>query len=119
MKILDYALALDGGTQIIELECDDGTTISVGLDGRMDSPAAGRQLFVGNGPDSADTQWLEIGSSAEQEVIAFLEQWLDETQGFIRRESLMDANHSDLKGQNLLDRLALDFLLEVRNRDLR
>lgn len=116
MRISDYALAPDGGTQIVTLEIDDGQQLSIGLDGRMDSPAAGVQLFIGTGPDAPGTRILEIGGAEESEVISLLERWLEETQGFIRREALMDADIASLEGQDLLDRLALGFLLEIQQR---
>ena len=118
MRIREYALALDGGTQIIVLETGDGRQITIGLDGRMDSPAGGKQLFIGNSPESSDTRMLPIGGTEEREVISLLEEWLEKTQGFIRRETLMDADQSALKGQDLLDRLALKFFLEIRHRDI-
>jgi hypothetical protein len=46
MRIRNYALALDGGTQIVVLETDDDEQISIGLNGRMDAPARGKQLFI-------------------------------------------------------------------------
>ena len=118
MRISDYALAPDGGTQIVTLEIDDGRQLSIGLDGRMDSPAAGMQLFIGNGPDVPGARMLRIGGAEEAEVITVLERWLEETQGFIRREALMDADISALEGQDLLDRLALGFLLEIQQRHI-
>jgi len=61
---------------------------------------------------------LPIGGTEEREVISLLEEWLEKIQGFIRRESLMDADQSSLKGQDLLDRLALEFLLEISHCDI-
>jgi hypothetical protein len=118
VRIIDYALAPDGGTQIVTLEIDDGQQLSIGLDGRMDSPAAGMQLFIGNGPDARSARMLRIGGAEEAEVITVLERWLEEAQGFIRREALMDADLSSLEGQDLLDRLAIEFLLEIRQRNI-
>lgn len=118
VRICDYVLAPDGGTQVVTLETDSGNQLSIGLDGRMSSPAAGLQLFIGNGPDAPDARMLPLGGPEEAEVIALLERWLEETQGYIRREALMDADISALEGQSLLDRLALQFLLEIRQRDL-
>jgi hypothetical protein len=118
VRIIDYALAPDGGTQIVTLEIDDGQQLSIGLDGRMDSPAAGMQLFIGNGPDAPSARMLRIGGAEEAEVITVLERWLEEAQGFIRREALMDADLSSLEGQDLLDRLAFEFLLEIRQRNI-
>ncbi len=118
MRILDYALALDGGTQVVVLELDDGEHSMIGLDGRMDSPVSGKQLFIGRSPESPDARLLPIGGSEEAEVISLLESCLDQTQGFLRREALIEADPSTLEGQDLLDRLALLFLLEVRGRDV-
>lgn len=118
MRIVDYALALDGGTQVITVETDDGEKITFGLDGRMNSPGAGKQLFIGKSPDSPDVRLLSVGGPEEQEVVSLLERWLDETQGFVRREALMDADEATLKSQDLLDRLALEFLSEIRSREL-
>ena len=92
MRILDYSIALDGGTQIIVIECDDGERVTIGLDGRMDSPTSGKQLLVGKSPDHPDTKWLAIGGADEKKVMSLPEKWLDDTQGFIRRGALMDAD---------------------------
>jgi hypothetical protein len=118
MRILDYALALDGGTQIVVLEIGDGEQVTIGLDGRMGSPTNGKQLFIGASPERSDTRMLPIGGIKEREVISLLEKWVDETQGFMRREALMEMDQSTLEGQDLLDRLALEFFLEVRSRDV-
>ena len=90
----------------------------IGRDGRMDAPGKGRQLFIGGAPDSPDSKLLPIGGPEEVEIIALLEQWVDQTQGFIRREALMEADSATLKGQDLLDRLALEFVLDLRRRDV-
>lgn len=118
MRIIDYALALDGGTQIITLEISEGEQISIGLDGRVGSPTSGKQLFIGNSPESPDTRMLPIGGIEEREVVSLLENWANETQGFIRREALMEVEQSTLNGQDLLDLLGLKFLLEVQSRDV-
>jgi hypothetical protein len=118
VKILDYALALDGGTQVITLENNDGEQINIGLDGRMDSPLSGKQLFIGNSPDGPETKLLEIGGAQELEVIALLESWLDQSQGFLRREALAESDPASLKGQDILDRMGLQFLLEIKQRDV-
>jgi len=88
------------------------------MNGRMDSPDSGKQLFIGSSTDNPDTKWLPIGSTDEKQVIGLLQQSLDQTQGFLRREALMDADQSSLKGQDRLDRLGLEFVLAVLNRDL-
>ena len=118
MKILDYALALDGGTQVITLENNEGEQISIGLDGRMDSPLSGKQLFPGNSPDGPEAKLLEIGGAEELEVITLLESWLDQTQGFLRREALMESDSASLNGQDILDREGLEFLLKINQRDV-
>lgn len=107
MRIVDYALAMDGGTQIVELELDAGETMMIGLDGRIDSPVSGRQLFTGSSPESPDAQLPPIGGSEEAEVIALLEKWLDQTQGFLRRGALIGSDPSALDGQDLRDRMAI------------
>ena len=118
MRILNYALALDGGTQIVDLEIRSGEQISIGLDGRMDAPGGGKQLFIGSSPESREARMLPVGSAEEREVILLLEKWLEATQGFLRREALMNADSASLKGQDRLDRLALEFLLKIQNRDV-
>jgi hypothetical protein len=117
MKILDYALALDGGAQIITIEDDEGEQITFGLDGRMDSPLSGKQLFIGGSPDSPKSRLLDIGGPEELEVILLLEKWLDQTQSLQRREALIELDQAKLKGQDLLDRLGLKFYTEVKQRD--
>ncbi len=118
MRVLDYALATDGGTQVIVFELDDGKKLMIGLDGRMDSPVSGKQIFLGSSPESSDARLLTIGGTEEGKVVSLMEKWLDQTQGFIRREALMEIDPSKLKDQDLLDRLALEFILEVRGRDI-
>ena len=118
MRVFDYALAADGGTQVVDLETSDGKRISIGIDGRMDAPGGGKQLFIGASPGSSDSRMLPIGSAEEREAILLLEKWLEATQGFLRREALMDADLETLKGQDLLDRLALEFLLAIQNRNV-
>lgn len=118
MQVLDYSLATDGGTQVLVFALDDGEKITLGLDGRMDSPSAGKQIFIGQSPDSPDARLLPVGGSEESNILSLLEKWLDQTQGFLRREALMEADTSELKGQDLLDRLALEFILEIRDRDI-
>jgi hypothetical protein len=61
---------------------------------------------------------LPIGGIEEREIILLLENWADETQGFIRREALMEVEQSTLNGQDLLDRLGLQFLFKVQSRDV-
>ena len=117
MRVVDYVIATDGGTQVIDLEKDDGQRVRIGLDGRMDSLGAGKQLFIGAGPESPNVCMLPIGGPEENEVLSLLQRWLDETQEPNRRESLMAADTSTLRGQDLLDRLAIEFLLEICHRD--
>lgn len=117
MRALDYALATDGGTQVITLELDDGEILMIGLDGRIDSPVSGKQRFIGPSPESPDVRLLPVNGTEAGNVISLLEKWLDQTQGFIRREALIEAELSTLAGQDLLDRLALEFILEVSDRD--
>jgi hypothetical protein len=78
----------------------------------------GPRAFIGAGPESPNVRMLPIGGPEENEVLSLLERWLDETQVPNRRESLMGTDTSALQGQDLLDRLALEFLLEVRHRDM-
>jgi len=54
------------------IERDDGETISIGLDGQMDSPDRGKQIFTGTSPHHADSKWLLIGESGKSEVISLL-----------------------------------------------
>ena len=92
MRMLDSAPALDGRTQIIVLETGNGEQMNIGLDGRMDSPTFGKQVFIGNSPDSPDTRMLPLGGIEERKVISLLHNWADETQGFFRREALMEID---------------------------
>lgn len=118
MKILDYALALDGGTQVITLDAGDGRQICIGLDGRMNAPLGGKQLFIGNSPDGPESRMLTIGSDEEIEIVSLLQQWLEQTQGFLRREFLLDADPDSLEGQDLLDCMGMLFLRQIEQRDL-
>ena len=61
---------------------------------------------------------LLVVGAEEDEVISLLEQWTDETQGFLQREALMESDQSTLEGQDLVDSLALEFLLNVKNRSV-
>ena len=118
MKILDFVIALDGGTRVIDLELDNGKVITIGLDGRMDSVLSGRQLFIGASPDGPNTEMLAVGGSKEAEIIALLEKWLEKSLESPRQNALMAADTASLKGQDLLDRMAVEFLNDVRNRQL-
>ena len=115
VKIENFVLALDGGTRIIDLRMDSGELVVIGLDGRMDSPNSGKQLFIGGSADSPDAQLLPVGGDEEAGVIALLEQWL-ENQGVDRREVLINSDHSLLHDQDLLDRMAMDLLEDLKNR---
>ena len=55
---------------------------------------------------------LQIGSQEENEVLLLLQRWLDETQGFVRRESLMDADLSTLQGRIFWIDWRLSFCLQ-------
>ena len=116
MRILNVSLATDGGTQVLEIELDGSGRLQIGLDGRMDSPGQVRQLFIGNSPGGADAHLLPVGSSEEADVIALLEKWQQQTQGFLRTEVLVKADPAVLDKQDLLDRMAIEFLHEVKNR---
>ena len=116
MRVLNYSLATDGGTQVVELELDGSGRIQIGLDGRMDSPPGGRQLFIGSSPEGPDAHLLPLGSREETDAIALLDKWLEQTQGFLRREVLLNADPAVLDKQDLLDRMAIEFLLDVKNR---
>ena len=118
MKVLDYALALDGGTQVITLDTGEGGQICIGLDGRMDAPLGGKQLFLGNSPDGPATRMLAIGGAEEAEIVSLLQQWLEQTQGFLRREFLMEADPASLDGQDRLDHLGMLFLRQIEQREL-
>ena len=118
MKILDYALAMDGGTQVITLDTGEGGQICIGLDGRMDAPLGGRQLFIGNSPVGPEARMLAIGGAEEAETISLLQQWREQSQGFLRREFLMDADPASLEGQDLLDCMGMLFLRQIEQRDL-
>lgn len=118
MKILDYALALDGGTQVITLDTGAGTTICVGLDGRMGAPLGGKQLFIGNSPEGPETRMLAIGGTEEAEIVSLLQQWLEQTQGFLRRELLLAADPDSLDGQDRLDCMGMLFLRQIEQRNL-
>jgi hypothetical protein len=61
---------------------------------------------------------LPVGGTEERNVISMLDKWLETTQGCIRREAPVNADQFALVGQDLLDRLAIQFLLEVRTRDI-
>jgi hypothetical protein len=54
--------------------------------------------------------------SEKADVIALLEQWQDQTQGFLRREVLVNADPDVLDKQDLLDRMAIEFLMKVKSR---
>ncbi len=118
MQILDYAIVPDGGTQVFDLELDDGMVLSIGLDGRMDAPLGGKQLFIGQSPNSPDARLLAVGGSDEADIIRLLEQWLDQAQAAGRKETLLAADTASLADQDLRDRMVIEFLLQVKARDL-
>ena len=118
VKIVEYALVLDGGPRVITLQNSDEEQINFGLDGRMDSPSYAKQLFIRNFPDGPETRLLEMGGAEEGEMVALLECWLDQIQDTLRREALMQSDPASLKGPDVLDRMGLQFLLRIKQRDV-
>lgn len=116
MRVLNYALVPDGGTQVLNLELDSGERVSIGLDGRMGTPREARQLFIGGGPEAPGTRLLPIGGEEERATIALLERWRECALSPARREFLTQADDAGLQGQDLLDRMALEFLADVQAR---
>ena len=96
------------------METDEAEELTIGVDGRMDAPGGGTQLFLGHSPECPETRMLAPGGPDERAVISLLEEWLGKTQGGGRQERLRGADWSDLQEQDCLDRLAIEFLLEVR-----
>lgn len=61
---------------------------------------------------------LEMDGAEELEIIAILESWPDQTQGFLRRDALMNADPALLKDQDILDRMGLEFLMKMKQREV-
>lgn len=59
-----------------------------------------------------------MDGAEELEIIAILESWPDQTQGFLRRDALMNADPALLKDQDILDRMGLEFLMKMKQREV-
>jgi hypothetical protein len=78
-RFIDGTVAADGGTIACRAVLDDGTVLELGLDARLPKAKAQRQVFIGAGyPTLPGARILERGSREEQDVIAAIQDYLDQ-----------------------------------------
>jgi hypothetical protein len=116
-RFLDGAVAGDGGTIACRAALDDGTILELGLDARIPKTKAQRQVFVGAGyPTLPGARVLARNSPEEQDVIAAIQDYLDRTCGFLRREALMEAKPSTLNERDCGDLMAVMLMRGILDR---
>lgn len=116
-RFVDCAVVMDGGTITCRAVLGDGTVSELGLDARIPKTKAQRHIFIGAGyPTLPNARILERGSREEQEVIAAIEDYIDRTCGFLRRESLMDAEPSTLDERDRGDLIAVSLMKAIADR---
>lgn len=116
-RFIDGAVGADGGTIACRAALDDGTVLELGLDARIPRTKAQRQIFVGaHYPTLPGARILERGSREEQDVIAAIQDYLDRTCGFLRREALMEALPSTLNERDCGDLMAVTLLRAILER---
>ena len=100
--------------RVLDLALDDGSRLTIGLDGRMNAPLCREQGFIGSAPAGPQGRLLPVGPGAAYAVTALPDRWRDRTRGFFRRDALMPAASSAVHGQ--LDRTGRAFLCQVKAR---
>lgn len=116
-RFIDGAVAADGGTIACRAALDDGTVLELGLDARIPKTKAQRQVFIGAGyPTLPGARLLERGSGEEHDVIAAIQDYLDRTCGFLRREALMEAAPSTLDERDCGDLMAVILMRAISER---
>ena len=116
-RFIDGAMAADGGTIACRVALDDGTVLDLGLDSRIPKKKAERLVFIGAGyPTLPGARMLPRGSREEQDVVAAVQDYLDRTCGFLRREALSEADPSTLSESDCADLLAVTLMRGILDR---
>jgi hypothetical protein len=116
-RFVGGAVAGDGGTIACQVVLDDGTLLDVGLDSRIPKKKSERLVFVGAGyPTLPGARHLPRGSDEEREIVAAIQDYLDRTCGFIRREALTEATPSTLSERDYADFMAVALMSGILDR---
>lgn len=117
-RFIDGAVAADGGTIAYRAILDDGSVLEVDLDSRIPKTKAQRQVFICAGyPTLPGARILGRGNREEQDVIAAIQDYLDRTCGFFRREALMEAAPSTLDERDCRDLMPVMLMREFQSDD--
>ena len=115
-RFIDGAVAGDGGTISCRVALHDGTVLDLGLDSRIPKKAE-RLVFIGAGyPTLPGARFLPRGSREEQDVVAAVQDYLDRTCGFLRREALSEADPSTLSESDCADLMAVTLMRGILDR---
>ena len=116
-RFIGGAVAADGGTIACQAELDDGTVLDLGLDSRIPKKKSERLVFVGAGyPTLPGARILPRGSREELDVVAAVQDYLDRTCGFLRREALSEADPSKLSESDCGDLMAVTLMRGILDR---
>ncbi len=116
-RFIDGAVAGDRGTINCRVELMDGSVIDLGLDCRIPKKKSERRIFSGGGyPTDTKARTLELGGEEEAKVIGAITSYLERTCGFLRRESLDEADPQSLCERDMADRMALLLLKAILDR---
>jgi hypothetical protein len=116
-RFVSGMILTDGGTLACRVVLDDGAEVGLGLDARVPRSEAERLVFIGSDdPASSDARFLARGSVEEREVVAAIEDYLDRSCGFLRREMLAEADPSGLSGKDSEDWLAVNLMRAILGR---
>lgn len=117
VRFIDGATAGDGGTISCRVQLADGVIIDLGLDSRIPKKKSDRLVFIGAGyPTLPGARILPRGSSEEQDIIAAIQDYLERTCGFMRREALTEADPSKLSASDCADLMAVTLMREILDR---
>lgn len=116
-QIVGGGIFADGGTLNCRIQLIDGTECWLGLDARVPTAPRDRRIFLGGEyPNLPGVKLLERGSLEEVDVIRSLQDYLDRTCGFLRREALMEAELSALGEEDAKDRMVVNLLQAILDR---
>ena|SRR5205809_7629684 len=116
-RFIDGAVAGDGGTISCRVALYDGTVLELGLDSRIPKKKAERLIFIGAGyPTLPGARLLPRGSREEQDVVAAVQDYLDRTCGFLRREALSAVDPSTLSESDCADLMAVTLMRGILDR---
>jgi hypothetical protein len=116
-RFLSGAVASDGGTISCRAVLQDGTVIDLGLDSRLPKKKGDRLVFIGAGyPSLPGARILPRGCREELDLVAAIQDYLDRTCGFLRREALFEADPSTLSESESADLMAVTLMRGILDR---